>query len=91
MEEFSESRTDLTSILERWKFPLKMIENYNKIGIRQIFDWQADVLGNEEISGRPSKRPFHARALFESFLVVSRVEKELGLFGADVSWQITGR
>jgi hypothetical protein len=36
---------NLEKILKSWKFPLSIVENYKeKLGIEEIFEWQAECL-----------------------------------------------
>ncbi|CAF0883929.1 unnamed protein product [Brachionus calyciflorus] len=40
----------LEEILKKWKFPQTIIENYKSIGIKEIFDWQAECLSSKKVS-----------------------------------------
>lgn len=42
---------NLKSILKKWKFPSSIIKKYEEKGIVEIFDWQAQVLNNDQVSG----------------------------------------
>ena len=45
---------NLKSILKKWKFPEKIVQKYDEVGIKEIFDWQAEVLNNAQVSGSGS-------------------------------------
>lgn len=50
-EEEIENSRNIKSILKKWKFPANIIEKYCALGIKEVFEWQADCLNNTLISG----------------------------------------
>ena len=49
MQSDKKLETNLEIILNSWKFPKNIIDKYKSIGIKEIFEWQAECLNVQNI------------------------------------------